>query len=534
MVPRMRATAASVSLWLSIVLAVSCGHPSGPSLPASPWAAPALFADIPADTPYVVAAIDPLDEALRARMYRGVGHKLSELIATADKLVKTEDEPWKRALSAVVDSLRGTNLDKWYDTVGFGPSPRFAIYGLGIFPVFRVELADAGKLRAIATKAIAAAGAGITTNTLRGASYWSMTGKSGTVVMAVLDRELVVAFTPTPMLATTLPLILGLDHPAQSLATTTVVPDTLKKYGFNRTMFMQVDAASLGAAIAGIPDMSVAGPGCKDDFARLASYTPRLVAGYRHLDADGYAAAFVIETSHAISDALAKLHTSLPQMPREGTPMFEMTAAVDVDAAIDAVRAAVHQLRNQPFRCAVLAPMSQALDDAGQKLDEPLPPEMPGLRGFDFVVDDFSQSPPSGRGALLVTGTRLGDAIKKLVGRVPFGLPEIPNDGSPVSLPIGLLGLADVQSADVAMRDGVAALAVDPKSKERVIKALAAPADPRAPFMSFAWDVARTIERFPDVWKGETLETMRDMKHVDMSLELRDNALDFEIDAGWP
>jgi hypothetical protein len=221
-------------------------------------------------------------------------------------------------------------------------------------------------------------------------------------------------------------------------------------------------------------------------------------------------------------------------MPREGTPMFEMTAAVDVDAAIDAVRAAVHQLRNQPFRCAVLAPMSQALDDAGQKLDEPLPPEMPGLRGFDFVVDDFSQSPPSGRGALLVTGTRLGDAIKKLVGRVPFGLPEIPNDGSPVSLPIGLLGLADVQSADVAMRDGVAALAVDPKSKERVIKALAAPADPRAPFMSFAWDVARTIERFPDVWKGETLETMRDMKHVDMSLELRDNALDFEIDAGWP
>jgi hypothetical protein len=525
----MRAT-----LCLSICLAVACGHPSGPSLPSSPWSAPALFADIPADTPYVVAAIDPLDEALRARMYRGVGNKLAQLIANTDKLVRDEDEPWKRAVSAVVDSLRGTNFDKWYDTVGFGPSPRFAIYGLGIYPVFRVELADASKLRAIASKAITAAGAGIATNSLRGTSYWSIVESSGTIVMAVLDHELVVAFVPTVELQVSLPLILGLDHPAHSLADTMTVPDTLKKYGFKRTAFIQIDFARVGAALAALPGSPIASPECKDDFARLASYTPRMVGGYRHLDASGYAVGFVVETSPAIAGALAKLRTAMPQMPREGTPMFEMAAGIDVDAAVDAVRTAIHELRNQPFRCPALAPMSESLDNLAQKLDEPLPREMQGLRGFDFVIDDLSESPPSGKGALLVIGSKLGEAMKKLVGRSPLPLPPIPNDGSPVDLPVNLLGLPDVQSADIAVRDDVAALAVDPKSKERVTKALAAPADPHAPFMSFAWDVARTIERFPTVWKGDTLETMRDMKHVDMTLELRDDALDFEMDAGWP
>ena len=530
----MRAFAlATPSLALCLVLA--CGPHAGPAHPASPWSAPSLFTSIPADTPYVIASIDRLDEALRARMYRGVGDQLSKLIANADKLVKAEDAPWKRAVAAVIDSLRGTNLDKWYDTVGLGASPRFAFYGLGLYPVFRVELADATKLRAIATKAIAAAGAGIATSSLRGASYWSIAAGASSVVMAVTARRLVAAYAPTAQLPALLPLILGLDHPPTSLADVMTVPDTLKKYGFKHTLIAQVDVGRLGVAITQAPDSPVASPACKDDVARLASYTPRMVAGYRHLDADGYALGFVVETSPAIADALARVRTPIPQMPREGTPMFEFAAGIDVDAMIDAVRTAVHQLRNQPFRCGPLTAMSEAIDELGQKLDEPLPPEMRGLRGTDFVVDDFSISPPSGRGAVLVLGANLAEAMSHLVGQVPgLGMITIPNDGSPVALPVAMLNLPGVDSAHVAVRDGIAALAVDPHSKERVIKALAAAPDPHAPFVSFAWDIARTLERFPTLWDAETASTLRNMKHIDMSLELHDGALDFELDAGWP
>src|SRR6185312_1645934 len=155
---------------------------------------------------------------------------------------------------------------------------------------------------------IAAAGAGITTNSLRGTSYWSFAGKSGTVVMAVLDHELVVGYAPTAQLQADLPLILGLDLPAHSLAETMTVPDTLKKYGFNRTVFMQVDVARIGTGLAAVPDSPVGSTDCKGDLARLATYTPRMVGGYRHLDSSGYAVGFVVETSPAIAEALGKLH----------------------------------------------------------------------------------------------------------------------------------------------------------------------------------------------------------------------------------
>jgi hypothetical protein len=226
----------------------------------------------------------------------------------------------------------------------------------------------------------------------------------------------------------------------------------------------------------------------------------------------------------------------VPQVPRDGLPLFELAAGVDVDALIDAVRTAVHELRNQPFRCVALANASDALDVLAQKLDVPLPAEWRGLRGGDFVLDDISKDPPGGRGAALVVGAQIGKAIAQLLGKVPMlGMAKIAEDGTPISLPIAMLGIESLHSAHVAVRDGVAVLAVGDDSEKRVVKALSATADPHAPFMAFTWDVAGTLERFPTLWSDPaTVATMKNIKRMDMSLELRDHALDFEIDAGWP
>ena len=523
-------------LLVGCAFVVACGSPGGPNHP-SPWSAPSFFADIPVDTPYVVAAVDPLDDALRARMYRGVGAKLHKLLDAERTLVKAEDEPWKRAVAAVIDSFRGTNLDKWYDTLGFAPSPRFALYGIGIYPVFRVELVDAAKFRAIANKAIAAAaGGGIATAKLGDLTYWTATDKTMTVMMAVLDREVVIAYVPAAQLPQLLPALLATEHPQTSLADSTTVPDTLKKFGFTRSLFLSIDVGRIGAALTQMPNSPIGSADCKADFGRLASYMPRITAGYRRLDADGYSAGFVVETSPGIAEVLGRVRKQIPELPREGRPLFELSAGIDVDALIDAVRTAVHSLRNQPFKCGDLANMSEALDDIGQKLDEPLPPEFHGLRGFDAVLDDFSINPPSGRGGFVAVGAHIGELIAMAMGRVP-GLPQlsIPNDGVPVALPVALLGLDDIKSAHVGLRDGVAAFAVGDDSERRVTKALTTSPDPHAPFLVFSWDLSRTLEKVPeDFSDADTRESMRNMKHVDMSLDIRDGALDFEVDAGWP
>ncbi len=516
---------------------VACGPPSGPNHP-SPWSAPSFFADIPVDTPYVVAAIDPLDDALRARMYRGVGAKLHKLLDAEGKLVKAQDnaEPWERAVAAVIDSFRGTNLDKWYDTLGFAPSPRFALYGLGIYPVFRVELVDAAKFRAIANKAIAAAaGGGIATGKLGEITYWTAAASTMTVMLAVLDREVVIAYVPTAQLPQLLPALLATEHPQASLADSTTVPDTLKRLGFTRSLFMSIDVGRIGAAITQMPNSPIGSPDCKADFGRLASYMPRITAGYRRLDAEGYAAGFVVDTSPGIAEVLGRVRTRIPQLPREGRPVFEVSAGVDVDALIDAVRTAVHELRNQPFKCGDLAKMSEALDSVGQKLDEPLPAEFHGLRGFDAVLDDFTLNPPGGRGGIVAVGAHIGELIGMAMGLVP-GFPQlsIPNDGVPVALPVAMLGLDQLKSAHVALHDGVAAFAVGDDSEARVKKALAASPDPHAPFLVFSWDLERTLMRVPEMSDEDTRQSMRNMKHVEMSVDIRNGALDFEIAAGWP
>lgn len=519
---------------VSVCLFVACGPPAAPAHPTSPWSAPSFFADIPADSPYVLASIDPMSDALRDRLYNSIGDSMAKTLATTDKLVKAEDEPWKRAIAAITESLRGTDLKKWNETLGFAGNARIAIYGLGLYPVMRWELADASKLRAVIAKAAAAAGSGVTGATLRGVSYWRISnGGTTTWVVAALDHELVVSVAPTAQLDAMLPTILALEHPAHTLADTTDVPDALKKYGFTRFMYGAIDVGRLTDAFAALPGSPVASPECKSDLARIASYTPRVVSGYRHLDAEGFAFGIVVETSPGIAEALTKVRTQLPLLPREHAPIFEASAGIDIDALVDAVRTAVHQLRNQPFHCAPLAQVSEGLDVIAQKLDEPLPPALAGLRGGDFVLDDFTIDPPGGRGGLLAIGGQVGQTLTKLFDLVPgLGGITIPNDGIPVELPLAMLGLND--EAYIAVHDGVAALAIGAHSKDRVAKALSAPADPHSPIMAFAWDVARTLERYPTLWKDDTLTTMQHLKHIDMSLELVGNALDFELDAGWP
>ena len=523
-------------LLVACAFVIACGPSNGPNHPST-WSAPSFFADIPADTPYVVAAIDPINDALRTRMYHHLGKQIRKALEVDAKLVKAEDEPWKRALSAVLDTFRGTDLDKWNETLGFAPSPRFALYGIGIYPVFRMELVDATKFRVIATKAIAAAGTnGIATAKLGDITYWTATANTMTAMMAVLDREVVVAYVPTTQLQQLLPMLLGTAHPQSTLADSTFVPDTLKKLGFLRAMFVSIDVGRISAAITQMPNSPIGSPECKADFGRLASYMPRITAGYRRLDAEGYAAGLVVETSPGIAEVLAQVRTPMPQLPRTQPAVFEMSAGIDLDASVDAVRTAVHRLRNEPFRCGDLAKLSEALDSLAQKLDEPLPNELHGMRGCDVVLDDFTITPPSGRGGIMLIGAHVGELISSMMARV--GLPPlpIPNDGVPVALPVGMF-IDSIKSAHIALRDGVAAITIGDDSEARARNALAAKPDPHVPFMSFAWDMARTLEHAPDfaaLVDADTRSSMQSMKHMELSLELRDGALDFEMDAGWP
>jgi hypothetical protein len=106
--------------------------------------APALFAHIPADTPYVIAAFEAAPLEYYAKLKRALGPAFSKLIK---KKQAEGGEP--DVIDAIVDELGGDLSAKALEDRGLSAKPRFAIYGLGVAPVVaRVEIKDEAALRA--------------------------------------------------------------------------------------------------------------------------------------------------------------------------------------------------------------------------------------------------------------------------------------------------------------------------------------------------------------------------------------------------
>ena len=60
-----------------LVVALSCGGATPPSgTLSSAWVAPAILAHVPADSPYLVASLEPLSEKTRQRMLHGLDQRV--------------------------------------------------------------------------------------------------------------------------------------------------------------------------------------------------------------------------------------------------------------------------------------------------------------------------------------------------------------------------------------------------------------------------------------------------------------------------
>src|SRR3954463_10699374 len=79
-----------VSIIAVLAVALSCGGSSKPTTLASSWVAPSILAQVPADSPYVFTTLQPIDEKLRSRLFRGLHHGLAGLLATSAQVKPSE------------------------------------------------------------------------------------------------------------------------------------------------------------------------------------------------------------------------------------------------------------------------------------------------------------------------------------------------------------------------------------------------------------------------------------------------------------
>lgn len=538
----------SRSIFVSVAFVLlSCGGgtPQSATL-SSTWVAPAILSNVPADSPYLIASLEPLSDAMRQRMMRGFDKQFSDLMRVIDRsrAEATTLEPWMRAMLALMDELRGKGIANWEQALGFDPKGRFALYGLSMWPVARIDVSNPARLRSVIDHVMSAAGVQLKQATLGGHNYWSAGDREVTFVAAVLEREAVAAMIPTQALTSALPFVLGVQKPAKSLASTSWLPELLGRHHFLSFVVAYIDArnavdivtsqkpsdldAPLHAMTGPIP------PACRTDLDRLVSAAPRLVLGYRRLDETAFDGGLLLEVAPSVATALGKLRAAVPGVTATttGRPLASFGAAIKPDELVAWLRGVSTQIHDHPFTCPWLAGINKAAGDLGQKLASPLPPQFQGIRGFSVVVDDATITPLSVDGQLLVAGERIADVVTQLASSVPvFAGVALKPDGRPVAIPTEQLGIP-ISSAHIGMLADRVVVATGAASARRVTTALATPTPQVSPLFMMAFNMPRFTKLMASIGKAENFNfgSLGDMV---MSLDVTADGLSFDISGNW-
>lgn len=292
----------------------------------------------PADTPYVFANLEPLPEAERARWMSqmdGLSAMWRAQIATMRTKIAADPKPEAQQFLRWVDAVEAEFADKTPEQVIAALGTRIdgvgAIYGIGLAPVVRLELADPDALRATVTRLEQRTGTTFDTGTIDGHFYWYADLPETTLrgIVAIQDKHLVATVGPATDEAA-LRTLLGIDRPARTLRDSGALQALNKTHGYLPIGGGYVDTARIADVLTSpatpletalLAAMKVEKPAvdasCRTEAALLATLVPRFSAGYTRIDGGHMDMVSRIETLPAIAADLQTLRTPMPG-PRSG------------------------------------------------------------------------------------------------------------------------------------------------------------------------------------------------------------------------
>ncbi len=406
---------------------------------AAQLAAPAeLFAHIPADTPYVFASF----EAIPKSYWQRVG---PPLVALADSipLPDSPTEPPERFAVAFMRELKAnmneTGLRK---TFGIGAEGRFAIYGIGVVPVVRMELADGKALLATVERLQTESGLALPTATVSGRSYWRFGDADVLIVVAVAGNHLVLSGGPTAMVEKALPFIMGVEQPKPNMADGGMLKKVAAQHGYAGYGVGYVDSGNLLKLLFVANLIGTAGgsggipPACMEQVTGLAQRFPRLAFGYDEFSDKRIAMRMVLETDAALAARLKQLAVEVPGLiagPLADRPLFALGAGIDIEKARVLAVDAADGVGRLAGACGSQEGVQSAAE-ARATFSQPLPPGLDKVRGGLLAVLDGALGPdgkPTGVEAFGILATDDPAALVELVKKEMSAqrAPQVPADG---------------------------------------------------------------------------------------------------------
>ena len=520
---------------------------------------PDMLQHVPADTPYVFVAGKQLPDGLRARL---ADHYASQLAVQRAALLKVrtqlqssdeaaevtrETGDYFNVLDALLAEFEGRETAAALRELGIEPVARSVFYGIGILPAVRVEIADAARLNAMLDRVEVRSGLSVAHGQLGEQAYRRIEMGGVDLVLSVTPTHLIAGLLTDALFDRHLPLLLGQQAPAQSLAASGEIEALISRHGFTGYGEGFVKLDDLTAILLGKGDglnaevMDALGAeqpalsaGCGVLAETVAAGMPRLVMGITRADDQQMVTRGVWESTPAVAQYLGKLAAPVPGVGGAYDGLFAVGLGIELPQLRNALDALLRQLIAAGSACEWVD--RDGLEAIIPQLNLALGPMTAGIKGFNLKVDDVDLDPDTleprnvrasllaaiddPRG-LLALGAMFSPALATL---------EIPADGSFVDLPRDL-GLEDeTPPLKVAVRDRALLLLAGadnagpagwPRDSETLTP---------TPLFAIDYGLARLVERYGDLADRAAVQ-LRSQGETAMAEELTDQMAGFRQQA---
>ena len=415
------------------------------------------LAFVPQDTPFVIANLEPLPEPLRDSVLRQANLQLlaqtQRMRRFAELLDADKDPVAVGLLNAFATELDGVTWQQFAARNGIALDRHWAVYGVGLAPVARVELDDVGKFEALLSRLEQAAGQKPEQATVDGITYRRLVLHDVQLVLAVHDDQYIAALLPATADTDALRLVFGLDRPAKSLARSGRLRDLARDRGYLPYVIGDLDTrALLTRALVGGDSLSDAMRGmlkfdaipddqrktCTAEAERIAARMPGVSMGLSTLDATHATQRFDLRLAPDISRAFGSLRLDVPGLEATHPGMIDFALGIPVEAIRAFWSAQVKAVADKPFECPALAPLNQAFALGGNQMIMLGVPPFSQITGARIALDrlDFDVDKPGVDGRLLLASSDPAALFALLQSSLaPLAGLDLKTDGTPLELP---------------------------------------------------------------------------------------------------
>ena len=495
----MRSTKRFIALGFAGVMLAACGHKDKD--------APLAF--VPADTPYVVANLDVLDDGTRAALLAQADAQLptqlAQMNAAADRLA-AKDPDGARLLHALSAEFNGKTVEGFAQSAGVNIKGLSAFYGLGLAPVARFELNDPKAFEGFVSRLETAYGKKLDIASIGTQSYrkYGFAASGTEVILATVGKQAVAALLPADVSPAMLREALGLDRPQKSLLDDGRLDALAKAKGYQKWMVGNLDLTrALPLAIGGTDPLLSAilkaraeavsaktgepvanqlqtSPSCMTDAARIAARVPAVNFGYTRLDTKHQDMRLDVTLADDISKAFAGLKVGLPGLGSAGTAPFDLSLALPIAQMRTFWSAQADAVAAKPFTCPALLDLNDSFAKLGPAMQKAaIPPfgDMLGLRiALDTLVPGKDSSMPTFSGRIVFGSNNPSGLLASSQMMVPaLAQLKLGNDGKPLPLPKDMTSMLG-QPAWVAMSDKALALGIGAGEDTKLTDTLKDPA----------------------------------------------------------